>query len=132
MAEAPPLRWEWTLANGARVAAEIEPKKNHELVFVGTSKVADAKRGARPEGHSVVARGKPGSADEAISAVVTFEPNAPICILRVDGFEVAPSMWPAPRKRGGGAPVSAAGPWRLVGAAAVIVLLGVVGYVAWS
>jgi len=102
---AAPLRWEWGLANGARIAAELDTTGKRETVMVGGRVVSGASRGDKPDGHAFTA---PPAANglrpaDPIDVVVTFDPRAPFCILRVDGFEVAPAVWPV-KGRGGGAP----------------------------
>ncbi|HSO39135.1 MAG TPA: hypothetical protein VLT33_41700 [Labilithrix sp.] len=100
MSGTPSLRWEWTLANGARVAAEIDKAKSVERVLVGGRVASEAARGTKADGHSVVAPPQPSArTPEPLTAVLSFEANAPICILRVDGFEVAPTTWPQPQRK---------------------------------
>ena len=93
-------RWEWTLANGGRVAAEIDPAQGRELVLVGGRIASEAPRGTKTEGHSVVVPHREGSRNpEPLTAVASFEANSAICILRVDGHEVTPTLWPKPQRR---------------------------------
>lgn len=40
-----------------------------------------------------------GSDRPPVEAVLTFASHAPICVLRVDGHEVAPSLWPTRERR---------------------------------
>ena len=96
----PSLRWEWTLANGARVAAEIDRTQGREVVLVAGRIASEGPRGTKLDGHSVMALHQPGSRNpEPLTAVVSFETNHPICILRVDGHEVIPTLWPQPQRR---------------------------------
>jgi hypothetical protein len=100
MSVTPSLRWEWTLANGARVAAEIDKQQGRELVLVGGRIASEAPRGTKPDGHAVVVPPAPGTRNpEPLTAVASFEPSSPICILRVDGQEVNPTAWPVPQRR---------------------------------
>jgi hypothetical protein len=78
-------RWEWTLPDGIRVAATVDPQGRAESVFVADELVSTAPRGTRPEGH--VLPSLPG-------VVVTFQSGALICILRREGEEIAPDRWP--------------------------------------
>lgn len=101
MSRTPALRWEWTLANGAKIAAELDPVGKREVAYVAGQVASESTRGARPEGHVVVAQATPAARyDEPLEATLTFEAGAPICILRVDGHEVAPTKWPLPQPRG--------------------------------
>lgn len=100
MSVTPSLRWEWTLANGARVAAEIDGTQGRELVLVGGRIASEAPRGTKPDGHSVVVPHAPGTRNpDTLTAVASFEPRSAICILRVDGHEVNPTAWPHPQRR---------------------------------
>jgi hypothetical protein len=85
MAEA---RWEWTLLGGARVAAVLDVGQGTETVLVDDRVVSTCARGARAEGHAV----RPAT-------TVTFDPRVAVCILRVDGDEVAPQRWPTPERK---------------------------------
>ena len=94
------LRWEWALANGGRVAAEIDAAQGRELVLVGGRIASEAPRGTKTDGHSVVVPAQAGSRNpEPLTAVASFEPSSAICILRVDGHEVTPTLWPKPQRR---------------------------------
>ena len=100
MSVTPSLRWEWTLANGARVAAEIDKTQGRELVLIGGRIASEAPRGTKPDGHLVVVPFAPGTRNpEPLTAVASFEQASPICILRVDGHEVNPTTWPQPQRR---------------------------------
>jgi hypothetical protein len=91
------LRWQWKLANGAAVDAVIDDETATETVSQGSHLLSQSPRGAKPDGHVVLAapdRPTGASHRPAIEATVTFAPDTPICILRVDGYEVAPNVWP--------------------------------------
>lgn len=89
-------RWEWALPDGRRVAAAIDDEGTRERVWIGGRLASEAARGAHPEGHVVG------------DVIVLFEAHAPICVLRLDGHEIAPAIWPG---RGtGAAPALATGP----------------------
>ena len=91
------LRWQWTLANGGRVTAEIDPDQGGERVMQGSRVLSSSERGEKPEGHTIlVASERAAGASERppIEAIVTFAPTANVCILRVDDHEIAPSIWP--------------------------------------
>lgn len=91
------LRWQWTLANGGTIAAVIDTAGQTETVGQGSRVLSQCPRGNQPEGHTIlVAQDRPADLSERppIEAVVSFDPKAPICILRVDGHEVSPNAWP--------------------------------------
>ncbi|WP_146653643.1 hypothetical protein [Labilithrix luteola] len=85
------LRWEWQVPGGPRVAATLDVEAAVESVFVGAQRVGRGQRGARPEGHVVPYAGE-------LPVVVTFDANVPVCILRVDGMEISPAVWPVPTR----------------------------------
>ena len=108
------LRWLWTLANRGRVEATIDPATKEEIVAQDGKVLSRSARGGKPDGHVVtVAAGvvEDGSERPPIEAVLTFAPSAPICILRVDGEEVAPSSWPTRERAAAPPPASPARPW---------------------
>ncbi len=85
------MRWEWNVPDCAPVVATIDDS-GHEALSVGGRVVSRAPRGAKKEGHVVdLAEGR--------RMVVTFDPRQPICVLRVDGQEIAPDRWPVRGKR---------------------------------
>lgn len=95
------LRWEWTLANGGTITADVDTDRQIETVLQGTRVLAEAPRGSALDGHTVLVepRRAPDQSDRPpLEVVVTFDPTLPICILRLDGHDVAPSVWPV-RKR---------------------------------
>ena len=56
-----------------------------------------APRHTKPQGHTVLVapiRHEGGSDRPPLEATLTFASHAPICVLRVEGHEVAPSVWP--------------------------------------
>lgn len=123
-------RWQWTLSNGGTVAAVIDRDANTEVITQGARFLSRSARGAKPEGHTVMVDPErlPDASDRpGVEAVITFAPTAAVCILRVDGQEVAPSAWPvrpptvtpeAPRPYGA---------WVLVGLGALaLVVFGLV------
>jgi hypothetical protein len=108
------LRWQWTLANRGQVEAALDPATNEETVAQGAKVLSRSARGDRPNGHVVVvAAGELEGASERppIEAVVTFAPTAPVCVLRVDGEEVAPTRWPTRERTGGATAPPAPRPW---------------------
>lgn len=91
------LRWQWTLSHGGGVAAEIDVEAGTETISQGSRVLSRCPRGGKPAGHSVLvaADRAPGRSERPpIEAVIVFEPLLPICVLRVDGDEVAPTLWP--------------------------------------
>jgi hypothetical protein len=96
------LRWQWTLANGGNVTAVIDLDASTESVSQGDKVLSSCARGAKPEGHTVTVAPEGDSADSErppMEAVITFSPGAPICILRVDGHEIAPRLWPVRQRQ---------------------------------
>ena len=117
------LRWQWRLANGGIVDAIIDNERKLELVTQRTKILSEAPRGGRPEGHTVTIEPefREGRSERPpIEALVTFAPNAPICILRVDGHEVAPSTWPTRSKRVPSLPPPATRQWATYGLLAAL------------
>lgn len=112
------LRWEWEPSPGSRVRATLDAAGRTESVYLDDVCVSRAPRGARREGHAVaLPRGG--------VATVTFDPSVVVCILRIDGMEIAPLAWPAPRR----GPASPAPPRRAPPALAVLGLV-IVGALA--
>src|SRR5688572_15207228 len=114
---APPAdhRWEWTLPDGVRIAATLDPDERVESVFVGERLVSQAPRGTKPAGHAL---------EKPSGVVVRFQPGALICILRVDGEEVSPNVWPVRKRVGRPKPAGVvAMPIRGIGITAVVLLL---------
>lgn len=85
----PDHRWEWTLPDGVKVAATLDSALRVESVFVGDRLASQATHGETRDGHVL---------DKPAGVVVKFQPGVLICILRVDGEEVSPNVWPV-RKR---------------------------------
>lgn len=93
------LRWEWTLPSGAVVAATLEPTTGVESVYVAGELVSRSDRGAMSEGHPVTERDD-ATGERVAVGVVAFDPKLAICVHRsVEGFEVRPFKWPAPKSR---------------------------------
>jgi hypothetical protein len=113
MAEA---RWEWRLPGGERVAATLDRESGVESVLVGDRLASQCPRGAKPEGHLALPS----------KATVTFDPRVLVCVLRIDGEEIAPATWPVPERRAERAPPSRSLPSALV----LVVAALVVGVVA--
>lgn len=92
------LRWRWTLANGGAVEASLDDAGATEMVFQEGMVLSRAARHAKPQGHTVsvapMRHEGHGSDRPPLEAILTFASHAPICVLRVDGHEVAPSLWP--------------------------------------
>ncbi len=113
-------RWEWALPDGRRVAAELDEARGREVVFLGEGIAAAGPCGAAREGHVL---------DGAPDVVVTFEPPALVCILRVDGHEIAPSTWPGrdrPRTSSASGDRALTIPRGVVAAVAVVAILALV------
>jgi hypothetical protein len=70
------------------VAAVLDAAQGTETLLVDDRVVSKCARGAKPEGHAV----RPAT-------TVTFDPRVAVCILRVDGDEVAPQRWPTPERK---------------------------------
>jgi hypothetical protein len=113
MAEA---RWEWRLPGGERVAATLDRERGVESVLVGDRLASQCPRGAKPEGHLALPS----------KATVTFDPRVLVCILRIDGEEIAPGKWPVPERKAERAPPSRALPSALVLALGALVIGGIV------
>jgi hypothetical protein len=91
------LRWEWTLANRGSVEAVLDTTAARETVRQNGRVLSEGARGAKPDGHTVLVSpdtSGDGSERPPLEAVVTFSPTAAICILRVEGHEMAPKAWP--------------------------------------
>jgi hypothetical protein len=113
-------RWEWTLPDGAKIAATLDSEEKIESIFVGGALASQAARGSKPEGHVL---------EKPSGVVVRFQSGALICILRLDGEEVSPNVWPV-RKRGGRPkPNVIAVPLRAIGVA--VLALALIGGAIW-
>lgn len=92
------FRWQWRLSNGAAVEAVIDSAAGTETVSQGARILSKAVRGEKgADGHVVAVQPERSAGDSErppIEAVVTFDPKRAVCILRVDGQEIAPSAWP--------------------------------------
>lgn len=91
------LLWRWTLANGGAVEASLDQAGTTEMVSQEGVVLSRAPRHSKPQGHTVLVapiRYEGGSDRPPVEAILTFASHAPICVLRVDGHEVAPSVWP--------------------------------------
>jgi hypothetical protein len=116
-------RWEWTLPDGVKISATLDPDERTESVFVGNRLASEARRGSKPEGHVL---------DKPPGVVVKFQQGALICILRVDGEEVSPTVWPVRKRAERPKPTIVAIPFRGIGIAA-LAALGIGGaYWAWT
>jgi hypothetical protein len=101
------------LPNRGSVTATIDATGATEEVAQGERVLSKCARGALPDGHVVSVAAEQledTSVRPPIEAVVTFAPTTPICILRVDGEEVAPREWPVRQKTSPRAAVAAV-PW---------------------
>ena len=116
-------RWEWTLHDGAKVAATLDPDEKIESVFVGGRLVSQGARGSKPEGHVL---------EKPAGVVVKFQQGALICILRVDGEEIAPNVWPVRKKAERPKPKIVALPLRAIGFAVLAATVVGGGYWVWS
>jgi hypothetical protein len=126
MSTGSPFRWQWTLANGGTVTAVIDPSTNVETVSQGSRVLSQSARGAKPDGHLVVVaseRAEGASERPPIEALLTFAPSAPICILRVDGYEVAPALWPTRQRPTPPRPDRPYGTYVFVSLAAIALLI---------
>lgn len=95
------LRWRWTLGNGGTVEASVDDAQTTETVAQAGVVLSQGPRNGKPGGHTVLVaplRIEGGSDRPPIEATLTFASHAPICILRVEGHEVAPSLWPTRRR----------------------------------
>lgn len=116
-------RWEWTLRDGVKIAATLDPDERLESVFVGGRLVSQAARGSKPEGHVV---------EKPSGVVVRFQSGALICILRVDGEEVSPSVWPVRKRAGRPKPRIVALPLRAIGIVVLAAAVAGGGFFVWS
>lgn len=112
-------RWEWRLPSGVGITATLDASEQTESVYVEGRLVSQAPRGGRPAGHVL--------ADPA-GVTLTFQPNALICILRVDGEEVPPLTWPVRRRAERAKPRVLAFPGGIVLAAVVVVAAAVLAF----
>jgi hypothetical protein len=122
----PVFRWQWVLANGGAIDASIDSDAGTETVSQEGRVLSQSPRGKRPDGHVVLAspnRAAGLSERPPIEVVVTFAPSTHVCVLRVDGEEVAPSVWPGRERPAPEAPPRSAGPWIVAGVAAVALAL---------
>ena len=110
-------------ADGVKIAATLDPTEKTESVFVSGRLVSEAPRGTKPEGH--VLEKPPG-------VVVRFQPGALICILRVDGEEVSPNVWPVRKRAERPKPKIVALPLRAIGIGVLATALLGGGWWAWS
>lgn len=116
-------RWEWTLPDGVRIAATLDPSERVESVFVGDRLVSEAPRGSKPDGHVL---------EKPAGVVVKFQRGALICILRVDGEEVSPNVWPVRKRADRPKPNLVAVPFKAIGIAAIACLAIGGAYWAWT
>lgn len=116
-------RWEWTLHDGAKVAATLDPEEKIESVFVGGRLVSQGARGSKPDGHVL---------EKPAGVVVRFQQGALICILRVDGEEISPNVWPVRKKAERPKPTIVALPLRAIGVAVLAAALLGGAYWIWS
>ena len=120
------LRWKWRLANRGIVTATIEDD-GREVVAQDSRVLSEALRGTKPEGHTVVVTPVQSNLEDSvrppIEAVVTFDPQAPICILRVDDHEVSPAAWPERERPTIPMPSQPSVPWKLVAIGALVLVL---------
>lgn len=96
------LRWVWTLANGGTVTAIIDSEANTEVVSQDDEVLSKSTRGGKPDGHAILVnprRDEHQSERPPMQAVVSFGIGTAVCILRVDGEEVAPQVWPQRKRR---------------------------------
>jgi hypothetical protein len=116
-------RWEWRLPEGGKVEATLDAADKIESVFVDGRLVSQAARGSMPDGHVL---------EKPAGVVVRFQPGALICILRVDGEEVSPNVWPVKKRVERPKPNVVTLPLRAIAIAvgAVAVIGG--AYWAWS
>lgn len=116
-------RWEWTLPDGVKIAATLDPTRKIESVFVGGRLVSEAPRGTKPEGHVL---------EKPSGVVVRFQPGALICILRVDGDEVSPNVWPVRKRAERAKPKIVAFPLRAMGIGVLAIALVGAAWWGWS
>ncbi len=115
-----PSRWEWLLPDGRRVAATLEDD-GREVVHLGERVASEGPRGAHAAGHVVEA---------SPEIIVTFEPQVAVCVLRVDGHEIAPTTWPrSERSREASAPTQAT---RIPVGLVLALAMALVGTAAWG
>lgn len=116
-------RWEWTLPEGVKVAATLDASERTESVFVNGRLVSQGSRGSKPDGHAL---------DAPRGVVVRFQPGALICILRVDGEEVSPNVWPVRKRAERAKPAIVALPLRSIAIGALAIALAGGGIWAWT
>lgn len=116
-------RWEWTLHDGTKVAATLDRDEKIESVFVGGRLASEAARGSKPDGHVL---------EKPSGVVVRFQPGALICILRVDGEEISPNVWPVRKRAARPKPNVIALPLRVIGIGALALAAIGGGYSVWS
>lgn len=116
-------RWEWTLPDGAKIAATLDAQEKVESVFAGGRLVSEAPRGSKPEGHVL---------EKPAGVVVRFQPGALICILRLDGDEITPNVWPVRKRVERPKPKIVALPLRAIALGVLAVALVGGGWWAWT
>lgn len=115
-------RWEWLLADRVAVAATLDAATRVESVFVQGRLVSQAARGTKPEGHALA--DPPG-------VVVWFDPGVLVCILRRDGVEVPPQIWPVKKRAARPTPSVFALPPMHVVLVAVVAILAIAALVVF-
>jgi hypothetical protein len=113
-------RWEWVLPDGVKVEATVDAADTLESVFVGGRLASQAPRGSKPEGHVL---------EKPNGVVVRFQRGALICILRVDGEEVSPNVWPVRKRAERSKPNVVTLPLRAIGIG--VIALAVIGGGLW-
>ncbi|MCA9590885.1 MAG: hypothetical protein KC657_36560 [Myxococcales bacterium] len=126
------LRWEWTLPSGAIVAATLDPETGTEAVYVGDRLVSRSGRAEKPDGH-VVTELSEDDGSERPAGLVKFDPTMSICVHRsLDGFELRPHKWPAPRSKVQKAPPARPFPLGIVVVVTLVGLVVALGFTARS
>lgn len=111
------------MPDGTKVAATLDPDEKIESVLVGGRLASEAARGSMPDGHVL---------EKPSGVVVRFQPGALICILRVDGEEISPNVWPVRKRAERPKPNVVALPLRAIGIGVVALAVFGGGYWVWS
>ena len=87
--------WDWELATGEKVVAELDSSSGTEAVFVGARVASRSRRGASPRGHELRLRGVVDGAYRGSKQMRVFFAGED-CRLVVDGEALEASTSPSP------------------------------------
>jgi hypothetical protein len=92
------LEWEWRLADGDTIRAQLELPSRVETVWRGGRLVSRSAAGGKAEGHTLPLAASGGAYRGASEALVTFDAFGRLasCTLTIDGQVIAPARAPRP------------------------------------